>query len=268
MLVNGINLTYTPNFNQYQPFTNTVTFAYACAGSADKIVHFDIVNSHGEVSSINTNKVWNRVILVLPLYYLVPIFSKGENYIHTYMYALNGSTEIARTITTTYKIPYLTDDEPLLMVYFEENWNGLKQYGSINIPYYVWKRTGGNLDSISFSITSEAFQTVEYNYDTGDVGAVVNYLQYNNQHNWLISSLPSTFVDGLDKKAIFRIVGAEAEVITNEFIKTDVTIASSSSAMETVEGYVFNFAAKDLWLRQILEKVEVPDPKNNAIRGI
>lgn len=118
MVINGINLTYTPNFNQYQPFMDAVTFAYACAGSADKIVHFDIVNSRGEVSSIDSNKHgpgYTSASIILPS----TCFSKGENYIHTYMYALDGSTEIARTITTTYKIPYLTDDEPLLMVYFE-----------------------------------------------------------------------------------------------------------------------------------------------------
>ena len=88
-----------------------------------------------------------------------------------------------------------------------------------------------------------------------DTGAIVNYLQYNSQHNWLINSLPTSFEGATDLGATFSIVGryneriVETETVydyTNKFEKTNVSIASSSSAMQTVNGYKFNFAASDL----------------------
>lgn len=249
--INGINITYTPEFNQYKNFSDNVIFDYSCSGSSNKVVHFDVVNSEGKAShlAINHGPGYTGSAATLP----VEFFSKGENSITTYLQAVDeNGNEVTRTITTSYRIPFLTDDEPLLMVYFNE-WDALKQYASITIPYYVWKRgeTGGSLDKINFAILSEAIPNggVEYEYSTADAGALVNYLQYNVAHKWLISSLPTSFVGTDDKKAAFTIqgtYGGEAQVQTNKFEKTNVTITSSTNAMQTVEGYKFNFAATDL----------------------
>lgn len=116
--VTGINLTYAPDFDQYQPFTTDIRFSYGCAGSSLKVVHFDVTNALGEVNSLEVNHEsgYFSAYATLPAAY----FSKGENTIATYMYAVDAlGTEITRTITSTYKVPFLTDDEPLLMVYFD-----------------------------------------------------------------------------------------------------------------------------------------------------
>lgn len=247
--INGINITYVPEFNQYKNFSDNINFNYACSGSSAKVVHFDITNANGEKfhhsvahssgyfgSSATLKSEW---------------FAKGENYIETYMQAVDeNGAEVTRTITSSYKVPFLTDDEPLLMVYYDE-WDDLKQYASISIPYYIWKRgeTAASLDSIKFAMVSDAITPggkIEYEYGTADPGAAVNYLQYNVAHKWLISSLPTSYVSTDDKKMSFSIQGQYGETLTNQYLKTGVTVKSSSSAMQTVEGYKFNFAATDL----------------------
>ncbi len=240
--VTGINLTYNPTFNQYQPFKDSITFPYNCSGSSKKVVHIDVTNSSGETNSVEVNHsagYINTSVILNKSY-----FTKGENYISTYMYAVDDlGNEVTRTISTNYVIPFLTDNNPLLMVYFND-WDNLKQYSSISIPYYVWSNGAiSALDSISFKIESNAFaNNYEYNYDTEDAGALVNYLSCNERHSWLISSLPTTFKDGVDYKSTFRIAGN----LTNEFVKENVSIESSSDALQTVSGYQFNFAASDL----------------------
>ena len=244
--VNGINISYFPDFNQYQPFSDNIVFNYSCSGSSNKVIHFDIENAKGEIThqEIYHETGYFGAYATLP----ASAFSKGENYISTYMCAVNElGAEIARTITTTYKVPFLTDEEPLLMVYFKD-WDNLKQYASISIPYYVWRKGSGTLDRINFAMISEAIQggKIEYEYATTDAGAQVNYLQYNAEHKWLISSLPTSFIGTEDKKITFTIQGKYSENLTNKFTQTNVSIVSSSSAMQTVSGYKFNFSATDL----------------------
>ena len=242
----GININYSPAFDQYKPYDDSIIFNYSCTGSSAKVIHFDVTNANGEKTSheISHNSGYFTGYATLQAEW----FSKGENYIDTYMYAVDDNgNEIARTITTSYKVPFLTDNDPILMVYFD-GWDELKQYASISVPYYVWRREAGNLDSIEFAITSDAINSgmVVYSYNTEDAGALVNYLQYNVGHNWLISSLPTSFVGKDDKKAVFTIEGTYGENKTNKYVKENVSIASSDSAMQTVEGYKFNFAATDL----------------------
>ena len=243
--ITGININYLPNFNQYQAFSGQIPFNYSCSGSSVKIIHFDITNSEGQTFSheVQHGKGYHSASTTLTEDY----FTKGENYISTYMYAVDDNgAEIARTITTNYKVPFLTDDEPLLMVYFED-WDNLKQYASISVPYYVWRKEAGALDEITFAINGESVgDGLIYTYGTADAGATVNYLQYNNEHQWIISSLPTSFVGKEDKKLTFSIVGNYNENQTNAFIKENVTIQSSEDVMQTVDGYLFNFAATDL----------------------
>lgn len=248
--VTGINLTFNPTFNQYQPFSNSITFPYNCSGSSRKVVHIDITNASGVTNSVEANHSSGYVNTSMILD--KSLFSKGENIISAYMYAVDDlGLEVTRTITTIYKVPFLTDSDPLLMVYFDE-WEGLKQYSSISIPYYVWSRGEvSNLSSISFAIRSEAFNSnYEYTYSTEDLGALVNYLSCNTQHNWIISSLPTTFKNNVDFMATFEMVGQysynSATHSTNTFSKENVSIQSSSDALQTVSGYQFNFAASDL----------------------
>ena len=247
--INGINITYSPEFNQYKNFSDNINFDYACSGSSNKVVHFEVINANGETyhHSVAHNAGYYGSSATLKAEW----FAKGENTIKTYMQAVDeNGAEVTRTITTTYKIPFLTDDDPLLMVYYED-WNDLKQYASISIPYYIWKRgeTAASLDSIKFAMESDAITPngkIEYEYNTSDPGALVNYLQYNTVHRWLISSLPTSYIGTEDKKMAFSIQGIYGESSTNKYLKTGVTVKSSSSAMQTVEGYKFNFSATDL----------------------
>ena len=250
--INGINITYTPEFNQYKNFSDSVIFDYSCSGSSDKVVHFDVTNANGETfhHQVSHGSGYTGSAATLPSSF----FSKGENYISTYLQAVDANgNEVTRTITTSYRIPFLTDDEPLLMVYFDE-WDSLKQYASISIPYYIWRRgdASGSLSQINFAIQSPAINggALAYEFSTADAGAVVNYLQYNAPHKWLISSLPTTYANGEDKKGAFVIQGTykvgETDLLTNKFEKSDITIVSSTDTMQTVPGYKFNFAATDL----------------------
>ena len=244
--VNGINITYTPDFNQFKPYSDNIPFNYSCSGSSNKIIYFELENTNGEVTTLEVphESGYFGAYATLP----ASAFSHGENYIRTYMVAINeNGQEIARTVTTTYKIPFLVSNNPLLMVYFDA-WNDLKQYASISLPYYVWRKSEGVLDEIKFAMESDAISngSIQYSYSSDDPGAAVNYLQYNQEHKWLISSLPTSYVGKEDKKMRFTIQGIYGEYSTNKFIKDNVTIVSSSSAMQTVPGYKFNFAATDL----------------------
>lgn len=244
--VNGININYSPSFNQYQAFSGNVIFNYACSGSSKKEVHFSVSNSNGTTTTKISHES-GYISAYATLY--SSMFIKGENIIETYMTAIDDNgNEVARTITTTYKVPFLTDNEPLLMVYFDE-WEDLKQYSSISIPYYIWRKQYGNLDSIKFTIAGDAISggKLEYEYDTEDAGANVTYLQYNASHNWLISNLPTSFINGEDKKLSFSIQGTyDTTELTNKFLKENVSVEVSDSKMQTVSGYKFNFAATDL----------------------
>lgn len=244
--ITGINISYAPDFNQYKAYTTSVPFNYSCNGSAKKVLHFVVTNAEG----IKTEKTVEHDAGYFSGSVTLPEenFSKGENIIETYLVAVDKfDNEITRTSTTSYRIPFLTDNDPLLMVYYDA-WDGLKQYGSISIPYYVWNRNAGNLDLIRFRMLSDAISgsSIEYVYDTNEPGALVNYLQYNERHQWLISSLPTSYVGQDDKGVTFTIRGQYGTSLTNMFMKENVTIESSSSAMQTTEGYKFNFAATDL----------------------
>jgi hypothetical protein len=134
----GININYSPAFDQYKPYDDSIIFNYSCTGSSAKVIHFDVTNAKGEKTSheISHNSGYFTGYATLQAAW----FSKGENYIDTYMYAVDDNgNEIARTITTSYKVPFLTDNDPILMVYFN-GWNELKQYASISVPYYVWRK--------------------------------------------------------------------------------------------------------------------------------
>ena len=119
LTVNGININYTPSFDPYQPFSDTIPFTYSCSGSAPKIIYFDITRPDGTKTTVSTthesgyfggNMSLNK-----------SLFAKGINKISTYMCAVDDqNNEIARTIRTEYEIPFLTDNEPLLMVYFND----------------------------------------------------------------------------------------------------------------------------------------------------
>lgn len=251
MSVNGININYAPDFNQYQPFSGAVPFNYSCSGSSKKVIYFEVTQPDGvtkTTTTVNHESGYFGGNVTLK----AEMFAKGVNIIRTYMSAVDdNNNEIATTVDTFYEIPFLTDSEPLLMVYFKD-WDSLKQYASISIPYYVWSIMPGNLHDVHFTIESETISggKVEYEYNINDVGAVVNYLQYNSAHNWLISSLPTSFKDGVDVGAAFSISGqygsSEPYTATNVFRIENVSIESSSSAMQTVPGYKFNFAATDL----------------------
>ena len=277
LTVNGININYTPSFDQYQPFSDTIPFTYSCSGSAPKVIYFDITRPDGTTTTVSTthesgyfggNMSLNK-----------SLFAKGINKISTYMCAVDDqNNEIARTVRTEYEIPFLTDSEPLLMVYFNE-WSSLKQYASVSLPYYVWCKDSGDLDKINFALVSSTITggRVDYEYTKSDTGAVANYLQYNAKHSWIINSLPTSFKDGADLGVTFSIVGSyngtevDNEIVyslTNEFKKENVTIESSSSAMQTVNGYKFNFAANDLVNKAMTSWISTgEDQKEMALNG-
>ena len=274
--INGININYSPSFDPYQPFSDNIPFTYSCSGSAPKTIFFDIERPDGTTISTSVSHESGYFGGNATLY--KEYFQKGINKISTYLVALNDlGTEVARTITTQYEIPFLTDSDPLLMVYFD-GWNNLKQYASISIPYYVWRKANGNLDSIKFSIETPTITggKIEYEYSTKDAGAIANYLQYNSRHEWLISSLPTSFREKEDLGATFAVVGYHSPTTTgeittytptNEFRKTNVSIASSSSAMQTVNGYKFNFAATDLLNKAIEKWVSTGEEKEMQLIG-
>lgn len=253
--INGVDASYEPAFNKYQAFKTNILFPYSCSSSSKKVVYFEITNAKGETQVLSNSHAYSSAADAFVngnIELTAELFSHGINTISTYMVAVgkNGGQEyeMARTATYVYQIPYLTTLEPILMVYVD-SWEGLKQYASLNVPYYIWSLEAGTADKINFALSysDNDEKILSSEHVSSEPGAITNYLQFNTLHEWLISSLPASRLDedSPERGVDFNIQATYKENALPPYVQSKVKIEPQSGAMQPVGNAKFSFNAID-----------------------
>lgn len=241
----GIQLTYTPTFNSMQIKSGTVNFPVKYSGTGVKYVSFTITNAEGEVSYYQPDTTLKDSSGTYTFQLDGAYFSHGENHIETYLYMKDGDSDdiLTRTDPLSYDFPYNVDNTPIVITYFD--YTTLNEWDTVSIPYRIWSAANENAESIKFElmytqINSEGETTTQYmnqEYDNSQSAYFNNYLTSGSEHKWQISNVPHGVLN-------FRIYLNGNNIAS--FEKTGVIVAESDYNFNTIDGYLFNFAANNI----------------------
>ena len=266
VVIKGMQLTYTSRFSVTNIKQKDVSFTFNHSGSipktAEKCAYFTITNASGHVSHV-THLLENQVAtgqetVVLSADY----FDHGENVIETYLGAryIGAEEPYVTTEVQAYHFPYATNSSSIVMTYFD--YASIQEWSTISIPYRIWNTDRATTDAIRLELkyyqkdNVAKYITQEYNSLTPVY--VDNYLTANTEHKWQLSNMPygvltfNIYLGEFERNENNDIVMDEETntPIYKEwklyYSKVGVDIEQGEYSFNTIDGYLFNFAANDI----------------------